>query len=115
MKNAGPKTEREELEHTTQFTIQVIGGALKAFPDMFQGAYITRILDVDGIAISSVLGNVLRQEFGTNNLCQDFYGFTEDEVHTLFNRFDVGEELKKKAKAKYNAYINGAKKRLYNP
>jgi hypothetical protein len=27
-----------------------------------------------------------------------FYGFTEDEVRTLFNRFEVKEELRKKRK-----------------
>nr|XP_015838134.1 PREDICTED: uncharacterized protein LOC107398476 [Tribolium castaneum] len=46
---------------------------------------------------------------------QDFCGFTEDEVSTLFNRFAVKAELGKKAKDNYNGYFNGSKQCLYNP
>ncbi|EFA13219.1 hypothetical protein TcasGA2_TC006905 [Tribolium castaneum] len=115
VKNADPETELEELENAASFPIEVIGYALKKIPGIFKGAYITGILDVGGVAISTLLGNVLRRQFGTNNLCQDFYGFTEDEVCTLFNRFAVKKELREKAKAKYNGYLNGSKQCLYNP
>ncbi|EFA05297.1 hypothetical protein TcasGA2_TC015454 [Tribolium castaneum] len=115
VQNADPKAELKELEEAASLPIQVIGYALKGFPEIFKGAFITGILDVGGVATSTLLGNVLRRQFGTNNLCQDFYGFTEDEVCTLFNRFAVKEELREKAKAKYNGYFNGSKQCLYNP
>ncbi|XP_064211263.1 uncharacterized protein LOC107399061 [Tribolium castaneum] len=115
VKNADPEAELKELEEAASFTIKVIGHALKKFPEIIKGAFITGILDVGGVAISTLLGNILRQQFGTQNLCQDFYGFTEDEVCTLFHRFAVTGELEKKAKAKYNGYLNGSKQCLYNP
>ncbi|EFA06395.2 hypothetical protein TcasGA2_TC009273 [Tribolium castaneum] len=115
VQNADPETELKELEKAASFAIEVIGYALKNFSKIFKGAFITGILDVGGVSISTLLGNVLRRQFGTKNLCQDFYGFTEDEVCTLFNRFAVTEELREEAKAKYNGYFNGSKQRLYNP
>ncbi|XP_063919695.1 uncharacterized protein LOC135134792 [Zophobas morio] len=104
-----------DLTEVASFAIGAIGDALKRVSKLFQGVFMTGILDIAGITISSVLGNLKRLQFGTPNLCQDYYGFSEDEVDMLFDRFEVEEGLRTKAKAKYNGYYNGDKQRLYNP
>ncbi|RZC36083.1 AAA-ATPase like domain containing protein, partial [Asbolus verrucosus] len=115
VKNADPQKKLEELESITTFSIKIICDVVKGHSEIIKGMFMTGILDVAAIAISSLLGNVMRRQFGTKNLCQNFYGFNEDEVCTLFNRWDVDEKLKKKAMAKYIGYTNGAMKPLYNP
>ncbi|XP_065662401.1 uncharacterized protein in vnfD 5'region-like isoform X2 [Hydra vulgaris] len=109
-----PSFSKEDVDNTFRLLSLMLGQTFKGNNYLEKGL-ITGIFRIAKSALFSDINNIIEYNFLNNNFAQ-YYGFSEEDVESLINEFELSTVLKIKAKNWYNGYkVFNLSLNLYNP